>query len=193
MGFEITDGKGRGFNAGVSINNRLLTLGVNESLFVYSAEEGDAYFVGSPLITLTDATESAILYLKNNEDDLVIIENFFATAEASTGGTSNNFRLNFYKNPTSISSGTTFVPLNQNFASSDTLDADAEYGAQGSTQTGGSLAGILSLPLESFNNIPANLVLGKGSSVAITVTPPASNTSMAVQASFRAIIYRELY
>lgn len=193
MGFEITDGKGRGLAAGVSLNNRLLTLTVQESLFTYSAEEGDAYFAGSPLITLTDANESAILFLENNEDDLLIIENFFATAEASTGGATNNFRLNFYKNPTSISSGTALDPLNQNFASSDTLECVAEYGAQGSAVTGGALAATLSLPIESFNNVPANLVLGKGSSVAITVTPPASNTSMAVQASFRLVIYRELY
>lgn len=193
MGFEITDGKGRGFTAGVSSNNRLLTLGVNEDIFQYSAEEGDAYFIGTPLITLTSATESAIFYIKNNEDDILIFENFFTTAESTTGGSPSMYRVNWYKNPTSISSGTAVPSLNQNFSSSNALDADIEYGAQGSTVTGGSLVATLSLPIGQFNNIVANLVLGKGSSFVITVTPPAGNTSMPVQFGGRSIIYRELY
>lgn len=193
MGFEITDGKGRGFTTGVSSNNRLLTLGVNENIFQYSAEEGDAYFIGTPLITLTTATESAIFYIKNNEDDILIFENFFTTAESTTGGSPSMYRINWYKNPTSISSGTAVPSLNQNFSSSNALDADIEYGAQGSTVTGGSLVATLSLPIGQFNNIVANLVLGKGSSFVITVTPPAGNTSMPVQFGGRSIIYRELY
>jgi len=193
MGFQLEDGKGRGFIAGVSNNNRMLTLGVNETVFQYSAEEGDAYFIGTPLITATTANESAIFYIKNNEDDKLIFENFFITAENTVSGSPNMFRVNWYKNPTSISSGTATQALNQNFGSSNTLDADIEYGVEGSTVTGGSLVATLSLPIGQFNDVTANLVLGKGSSFVITVTPPAGNTNMPVQFGGRAIIYRELY
>jgi len=193
MGFQLEDGKGRGFIAGVGLDNRLLVSSVNETVFQYSAEEGDAYFIGTPLITATTANESALFYIKNNEDENLIFENFFLTAENTVSGSPNMFRVNWYRNPTSISSGTATQALNQNFGSSNTLDADIEYGVEGSTVTGGSLVATLSLPIGQFNDITANLVLGKGSSFVITVTPPAGNTNMPVQFGGRSIIYRELY
>lgn len=193
MGFEITDGKGKGFSAGVDLNNRLLVNSISETLFQYAAEIGDAYFIGTPLVTLTNDSDSAIFYLENNEDSPLILGNFFFIAEATTGGSPNIFRSTWYKNPTSISSATSTTPLNQNFGSSSTLDATAQYGAQGSTVTGGSIVASLSFPIGQFNNIDANLILEKGSSFAITITPPTGNTSMAVQFGTRSILYKESY
>jgi hypothetical protein len=193
MGFEITDGLGSGRSAGVDTTNKLLARATIESIFDEAVENGDAYFVGTPLITLTNAAESAIFILENNEEDDLIFENFFFIAEATTGGSPNMFRANFYKNPTSISSGTNLTPLNQNFGSSKTLDATTQYGAQGSAVTGGSLAATLSFPIGVFNDTSAKLTLPKGSSLAITITPPTSNTSMPVQFGARTILYKERY
>jgi len=103
------------------------------------------------------------------------------------------FRVNWYKNPTSISSGTATSALNQNFGSSEQLDADIEYGVEGSTITGGALAATLSFPVGVFNDFEANLILEKGSSLVISVDPPAGNTSMPVQFGTRAIKYIERY
>ena len=192
MGFEITDGTGRGNSAGVDTTSRLLTRSINETIFENAAEEGEAYFIGTPLITATTANESALFYLKNNEDDVLILGNFFLIAE-STDGSPNMFRVNWYKNPTSISSGTITNALNQNFGSSDILNADVEYGAEGSSVTGGSLVATLSFPIGDINSIPANLILPKGSSFAITITPPSGNTSMAVQFGTRTIKYVQRY
>ena len=193
MGFEITDGTGKGNTASVDNTNRLLTRGIIEDTFQYAAEEGEAYFIGTPLITLTTATESAIVYVKNNEDEKLILGEFFLIAEATTSGSPNMFRVNWYKNPTSISSGTATSALNQNFGSSKVIDADIEYGVEGSTVTGGGLAATLSLPIGQFNSLNANLVLEKGSSFVLTVTPPAGNTSMPVQFGTRSIKYIERY
>lgn len=193
MGFQIQDGTGKGNIAGVTENNRLLTSTVNETIFAYAAEEGGAYFIGTPVVTLTNAAESALFYIKNNEDDKLIFENFFTTANATTGGSPAIYTVNWYKNPTSISTVTTTTPLNQNFGSSNTLDATAIYGAQGATFTGGALVASLTLPIGQFNQIPANLVLPKGSSFGVSITPPTGNTSMPVQFSGRAILYKELY
>ena len=193
MGFEITDGTGKGFSVGVDINNRMLVNSINETLFQNAAESGDAYFIGTPLINLTNASESAIFYLENNEDSPLILGTFFLTAEATTGGSPNMFRVSWYKNPTSISSGTTTQALNQNFGSSNELDATIQYGALGSTVTGAGVAAILSFPIGQLNQIDANLVLEKGSSFVITVTPPTGNTSMNVQFGTRSIKYIESY
>lgn len=193
MGFEITDGTGKGLSAGVDRNNRLLVNAINETIFQYAAEEGQAFFIGTPLINLTNASQSAIIYVENNEDEPLILGTFFLIAEATTGGSPNMFRVSWYKNPTSISSPTTTSALNQNFGSSNELDATIQYGAQGSTVTGGGLAAILSFPIGQFNQFDANLVLEKGSSFALTVTPPTGNTSMNVQFGTRSIKYIETY
>lgn len=193
MGFEITDGTGKGNSAGVDRTNRLLVRNVSETIFQNAAEEGEAFFIGTPIITATTAGESALIYIKNNEDDQLVLGSFFLIAEATASGSPNMFRINWYRNPTSISSGTAIPALNQNFGSSNTLDADIEYGAEGSTVTGGSLAATLSFPIGQFNQLDANLVLEKGSSVAITVTPPAGNTNMPVQFGARSIKYIEQY
>ena len=193
MGFQIEDGTGKGRKAGVDITNKLLARATVESIFDEAAEDGLANFVGTPLITLTNAAESAIFFIKNNEDDDIIMENFFFVAEATTGGSPDMFRVSWYKNPTSISSGTAITPLNQNFGSSRELDATVEYGAQGSAVTGGTNVAILSFPIGVFNDIPAKLILPKGTSLAITVTPPTGNTSMPVQFGARTILYEERY
>lgn len=193
MGFEITDGTGKGNSAGVDKTNRLLVRNISETLFQNAAEEGEAYFIGTPIITATTAGESALIYIKNNEDEQLVLGAFFLIAESTASGSPNMFRVNWYKNPTSISGGTAITALNQNFGSSNTLDADIEYGAEGSTVTGGSLAATLSFPIGQFNELDANLVLEKGSSVSITITPPSGNTNMPVQFGTRTIRYIEQY
>jgi len=192
MGFEITDGTGRGNSAGVDNTGRLLTRAITENIFQNAAEEGEAYFIGTPLITATTANESAICYIKNNGDDPLILGAFFLVAENSNA-TVQMFRVNWYKNSTSITGGTATTPLNQNFGSSETLDADVEYGAEGSAQVGGTLSATLSFPIGQFNQFDANLVLEKGSSVVISVIPPAGNTGMPVQFGTRSIKYVERY
>jgi len=193
MGFEITDGTGKGNSVGVTSNNRILTSTIAESQFQYSAEEGDAYFFGTPIITAT-TSETGLIIVTNNEDEPIIIGNFFFIAENTVGGSPNMFRANWYKNPTAINNGTSFSPLNQNFGSSKSLDVTAEYGSTSTTApTGGSLVATLSFPIGQFNDFDANLVLEKGSSFAVSVTPPASNSNMPVQVGFRTIKYEELY
>jgi len=192
MGFEITDGTGRGNSAGVDNTGRLLTRAITENIFQNAAEEGEAYFIGTPLITATTANESAICYIKNNGDDPLILGAFFLVAENSNA-TVQMFRVNWYKNSTSITGGTATTATNQNFGSSETLEADIEYGAEGSAQVGGTLSATLSFPIGQFNQFDANLVLEKGSSVVISVIPPAGNTGMPVQFGTRSIKYVERY
>ena len=192
MGFERTDGTGKGNSAGVDDTGRLLTRSITETIFENGAEEGEAYFIGTPLITASTANESALIYIKNNEDSPLILGSFFLIAENSNA-TVQMFRINWYRNPTSITGGTATTALNQNFGSSQTLDADIEYGAEGSAIVGGTLSATLSFPIGVFNEISANLVLEKGSSVVISVVPPSGNTGMPVQFGTRSIKYIERY
>ena len=193
MGFQLEDGKGTGYSAGVGSDNRLLVSSINETIFQYSAEEGDAYFLGTPLVTCTTDGENAIFFYSHNDSSPLIIENFLTTATTASGGAPNMYAVNFYKNPTAMSVATSSVALNQNFGSSNTLDGTVQFGASGSAFTGGTLVATLYVPVGQQNDITANLVLQKGNSVGVSVTPPAGNTSMPVQFGARSIVYEEKY
>lgn len=193
MGFEITDGTGKGISAAVDINNRLLTNAISESVLQFAAELGDAFFVGSPLTTLTSDSPSAVIFIENRENKPLILSQFFITAESTSGGSPNMFRVSWYKNPTTITSSTASTALNQNFGSSSELDANILVGSEGSSVTGGSLVAQLSFPIGEVNVIDANLILEKGSSFAITIQPPSGNTSSTVQFATRSIRYTKTY
>lgn len=193
MGFEITDGTGKGTSAAVDINNRLLTNAISESVLQFAAELGDAFFIGSPLTTLTSDSPSAVIFIENRENKPLILSQFFITAESTSGGSPNMIRVSWYKNPTTITSSTASTALNQNFGSSSELDANILVGSEGSSVTGGSLVAQLSFPIGEVNVIDANLILEKGSSFAITIQPPSGNTSSIVQFGARSIRYTKTY
>lgn len=181
MGFQIQDGIGTSKKASVDMTNRLATRAITETFFDEGAFNGNAYFIGTPLVNLNSTTASAIFYIKNNEEKDLVFDNFFLIAESTTGGSPSVFRSIWYKNPTSISPAFDTNPLNQNFGSSQELDATTHYGTQSATFTGGTVVAQLSFPIGVFNDIPAKLVLPKGSSFGISIQAPTGNTSMNVQ------------
>jgi hypothetical protein len=181
MGFQIQDGTGSQRKAKVSEQFRLEVDSVSREERLQNALSGDAFIVGSGAVILTGSTASAILYLQNDgDDDLIISRYLFSTS--ATNGTGVSVLGIIYKNPTGISGGTS-VPLNINninFGSSETIDVTSEIGAQSATLDGGTPFSSAWLPLEVLNEIPAQTVLPKGSSIGIEVTPPAGSTAIAV-------------
>ena len=195
MGFNIEDGTGKGNSAGVDRTNRLLVRNISESIFQNAAEEGQAFFIGSRITNITTDTELAVLYVKNEGDDALVLGNFLFMAESSTVAAPAFYQVSWYKNSEGMNNGTSFVPLNQNFGSSETLDGIFEFG-NGTTSTKITTnlpVATLSYPTEVPQDIPANLVLEKGSELLITVTAPATNTSMNFYFGSRAIKYIEQY
>ena len=69
MGFQIQDGTGSSKKVKVSISNKLFTESVIRSEREEEALLGEAYIVGTGFVTLTSATQSSVLYFKNNEDE----------------------------------------------------------------------------------------------------------------------------
>jgi hypothetical protein len=185
----IKDGTGSGSVAKVDDNNRLHAEAIIATAQEWHAIQGDGYNVTSDTINLTDANDSAILYLKNNEERDVIVSGLFYQLGASTGG-SGEAVIDVDLNPTAgtiISEATAATITNRNAGSANTLSANAYKGAQGKTATGGALifssygAGVSRVPLNDFGSI----VLPKGKSMVVRVTPPGSNTSMNVQVAFQ--------
>ena len=177
-----------GLTAKVSINNRLQVHSITTTEASTAAAEGDGYNINTGLITLTDAAESGVLYIQNNEDRDLQIEFLEVILAPSTGGAiTDTTRVRVYRNPTggTLISGAVLVSNNQNrnFGTNRTLTADTYKGATGNTVTGGDVI------MEVFVNpgerelLSIDMTLTKGDSVAVSYEPNDSNTSMKCMAA----------
>jgi hypothetical protein len=186
MAEQIIDGKGTGSRAEVDSNNRLQTFAISEGLSLDAAKNGENYNINTGSITLTSATESAVMYLKNNEDKNFVIEEVIIILGASTGGTG-DLTIELIRNPTTgtVISGATDADVvgNRNFGSSRELVADVYKGAEGNTLTDGTLFSDTTRSAAStVVRFDADvIVMPKGTTIGVNITPQASNTSMSVK------------
>jgi hypothetical protein len=185
MSEEIKDGTGSGNKAMVGDKNRLHTHSLSASSASVATATGEAFNVSSGLITLTDTSESSLLYIENNEEDIISITTLFVNIGTSTGGSTEGL-LKFHLSPTAgtlITDATEAQVLNRNIGNPITLAANTYKGAEGKTCTGGS---EIQLP-STGGGIASEYVLPRGASFAISYTPPAGNTSIQLQIGFLVI------
>jgi len=183
MSIIIEDGGGTGKRAKVDANNRLFVNSIAESLIDHATDYGERYNINTGNVTLNSTTESALLYVKNNEDDDLVITSLVYNIGSATS--TDNILVDVYRNPTSgtIVSGATNVTAvsNMNYGSNKTLLVNAYVGAQSLTQTGGTIS-VKSIIREKTRAVVSlgAIHLPKGSSLAVTVTPPTGNTGVLV-------------
>lgn len=184
MGFQIQDGKGTSVKAKVDDTNRLEVRSIAESGQIEGASNGETFAIGTPFLTQTAATENGLLYFSLDEDVDYYATTFSSQARFTTGGTTSNYLIQVYKNIAATSlTGTwvDFTPLNTNFGSSNTLSGTFKYGSPaGATGFSGTPIFQLGFPINVYNQVQTTLVFPKGIPLLLTVTPPASNTSMPV-------------
>jgi hypothetical protein len=186
MSFSILDGKGSGKEAGVDDNNRLLTNSIVEDISNHVTEYGGKYNLNTGNITLTgNATESAVMYLKNNEEyDYTITAIVYNLGSSASGTGQVQCDVYFKTTGGTIVSGATDVDINvnQNLGSASALVADVYKGAEANTQTGGTLAvtSLINPATRAFIGL-GQILVPKGESISITMTTPSGNTSMTVQ------------
>lgn len=177
---KISDGTGDGKYAKVDNTYRLHVDSVQKSEQLNAAILGDSYQIGSGAVVLTSASESAVLFLENNEDKDLILTGVNVTSGAMTGSSANVFLAKVYLGGTTLSASTATAALNNNFGSSKTLSATVLVGQEAATVTNGTASGAFYIPNDTFFNADIAWVLPKGTSVALSITPGASNTSMVV-------------
>lgn len=174
MATIIEDGSGQGFSCKVDEDNRLYTRTVNENEFEHAIRNGRGFNVNTEFITINTAGENAILYLKNNGDEDIVLTGWFIGTGDPSGSTSGVGPLvKTYYNPTggTIISGANPVTLvNRQAGSSGTFDVVA-YKATGSGET---ITGAISTPVlfqtqpsagRVFGNV--YLALKKGASLGV--------------------------
>ena len=182
MAEQLIDGTGTGSRARIK-NNRLYTLSISETIAEAAARAGDSYNVNTGVINLTSANKSAVFYLKNNgATDIAILTIGFLLGN-STGGTG-DLKVDVVLNPTAgtIVSGALapLIQANKNAGSSKSLTLDVYKGAEASTITDGSpwYDSLLAGAARPYVIATGSIILPKGSSVGVNITPQASNTSM---------------
>lgn len=180
MFIGLEDGAGTGNKLKISNENRAQVDAVTHTSAQEAAEEGRLFQIGAGIVNLTTATESAVLFLKNDGDNDMEIVNITISSTLSTGATAGDVMLaKLITNPTSIV-GTPAPFVNNNLGSSKTPEGVFTAGAEGSTVTGGALGGAAYIPVASFERVELYWILPKGSSLAITITPPTGNTNLNV-------------
>lgn len=173
MATTIEDGSGKGYSVKVDETNRLSVRGTTESEFDKATRSGNAYNINTLFYSITGATEQPIIYVKNNEDDIITLAAWFI---GTSGSTSSNGILKMYTNPSSgtiITGGDDVTPVNRLIGSSNQLLADIKKGGDGFTVSGYGSDPVLYQPqganARTFGTI--QLALTKGSSVVVNYDP----------------------
>ena len=185
----IEDGVGQGYKAKVDNLNRLHTHGTTRSEEEFGAIKGQTYNVNTSTISLTSANESAVFYCKNTGDEDIFISTIGYLLGNSTSGTG-DVHLTVLRNPTAGTIVTNAVAapveINKNFGSSKSLAADTYKGVEGDTFTDGDVAyrSLLAGAARTYVINTGNIVLTRGTSIGIKITPQTSNTAMDVQLFF---------
>jgi hypothetical protein len=183
MAEQIVDGTGTGYKLKVDPNNRGHVFSVSETIAEAAARQGDSYNINTGNIILTSANKSSILYLKNNGDvDLAILSIGFLMGN-STGGTG-DVVVEVTKNPTAgtLISGAlpVLIDENKNAGSSKSLNIDVFKGLEATTITNGTdwYYSTLAGSARAYVIATGSIIIPKGSSMSVSITPQTSNTSM---------------
>ncbi len=134
----IKDGTGSGYLSKVDSENRLHTDAVTRTELQLSANFGRTWNVGTGNLTLTEATASAVMYIKNTGSKNLVIDLYVILAKASTGG-SGDLIVEILRNPTGgtiLSTPTSVTPTNMNFGSAASPVANIYSGVEGDTLDG---------------------------------------------------------
>jgi hypothetical protein len=189
MGMVIEGAGTGGYKVDVDSTGKMQTRSVTENENQWSTEIGDGYNINTGTIALTSSTESGVLYFKNNENKVFIVE-AVAVGIGSAGTVTDSSIITLVRNPTSgtLISGATAVDMNQNrnFGSSNTLSDSLAYkGAEGSTVTDGDDALLFYQSAGGRLFASIGLELKKGNSIAIKID---TNTSSGTTNVYAAIV-----
>lgn len=185
----ITDGRGKGFAAGVDNENRLEVHAATLTEERLSGFDGQAFAFSSGLVAFTAATDSAILFLKNTSERTMVIDRARVMLGTVTGGTG-DWILRFLRNPTvgtivtnAVEAGVTNVSHGSSILPSGMF----LRGVQGDTLTDGTGAPF---PLKSSGDgqliFALDRVLPTGATIGVRLQPPTGTTAAQANIVLRA-------
>ena len=191
---KIDSGTGNGKSVKIDDQNRMYVDAITFNRAEEEVERGNGYNINTGVINLTSANKSAVLYMKNNEDYPLVIAALFYMWGTSTGGTG-DVLVTMLRNPstgTIVSNAVAaeMAGVNRNFGSNKSLSADIYKGAEGNTFTNGDkvIESLLDQGARRTVLTVGDVVIPKGSSLGIDITPATGNTSLDVEFAFSCFI-----
>jgi len=177
MTTQIRDGKGRGFLAKVNSDQQLITRATAVDQRLASAADQNYYEATTAKVTLANANETGIIYIKNeNQQGLdIVVDRVFFDMWTSTAGTGADGTLRYYINPT-VTGGTDIVPANTFFASSTAAVGTFKKSLTTMTGTAWWTGYITDKTAVEINE--GRIVIPNGKSFGISVAAPTGNTNM---------------
>lgn len=178
-----TEGDGGVKQVLVTPKGRLNTIATTRSDTLTAATNENAYSLNTGVIGSLTTANSAIFYYKHNENQkLIVDEMVFGIDDADESGRQ---QLKIIKNPTTgtIVSGASAgdINSNRNFDSGRGLDNSTFYkGANGNTFTDGSDFGFFYASDAARSSIPLEMVLERGNSIGVTVSPQLNTGSLSM-------------
>lgn len=182
---QIQDGTGSSRLAKVDIDNKLSTAATTTSEALAANREGRAFNLNTGIVTLVDAVETPLIYLKNNENGNLVIEAVaIGVFNSANGLDTSNVCATFIRNPTAgtIIEDAEAVPINsnRNYGSNINLVADVFLGETGRTMTNGADHILVRLSENQRAFVTINEILPKGTSFGVKFKPPTSNDSIGI-------------
>jgi hypothetical protein len=183
--------------AKVDNNQRFWVGSVNEEEKDHACNSslGQKYNINTGDITLTDATETTLLYIQNTGDDDLVITSLIYNLGNTASGTG-DVKIEVMRSEKAMTGDIVTdaqdcevgpdVSANQNFGSTNTLTGKFY---KGDTSDGATSGGSVTISTRSAANTGrivialGAMILPKNSSLAVDYTPPTSNTSQTVQAA----------
>lgn len=158
-------------------------------------QDGDAYSIETGLITLTNAVDTPVLFIKNNDTKDLHIRTLTIGMGTPAGGTvTEPVIITIIQNPTvgTIVSNANDVNIisNRNFGAKKTLTINAFQGVTGNTLTDG--IDHLKILIPAFDQRIGKIdeILPQGASIGFKIQPPTGNTSFLI--NFAVIAHVEL-
>jgi hypothetical protein len=186
MSIVISDGTGSGKLTGVTSNNRIKAAAVSYTGLEAGSIGFNGYYVDTGVVTLTTAGESAVIYVKNTHNTLLLQ---LSTILYSFGNSNvvGDIIVKSYINSiggTIISAGSAPSVSNRNLGSTVPAQISAFVGGEGKTITGGTLglSRIYSTPRTDL--VSPGVILPVGANLTTTVQPPTGNTSIKVGVAY---------
>lgn len=169
----IQDGTGKGYLVKVDSDNRIITRSVVQSEFDNSTSSSNAFNINTEFLTITNATETPLLYIKNNEDYDLIVEAWFVGTDVAVGSATRQSIMRVHPNPTGgtiISSGSNLSAINRSVGSSEELNAVIKLGGDAFTLTTSGSPVLYQTQANVARNFGVvHLAIKKGSSLAVTI------------------------
>ncbi len=187
----IKDGTGTGKAAKVNADNKLETVTISTDIQQDASINRKLFRVSTPVLTLTSANNSVLLYVKNDDpNNNLIVPNIVIAVGNSTGNTAGDLVTSIGR--ANVTGGTivtdqtaaSLIPLNLAVTTAPAITAYA--GGEGKTNTYAlDIPSYAAFPQESVTFNPFFITVAPGNNFTISITPPAGNTSMTAQVTAR--------